>query len=130
MSYPKRGWAEDEERRMIIYVTFKLNKKETAKEHWGLTLPLRKARAATNSLGGMMLLSVSKVLITLDIGDGTERPYEFSARTMNMYVVAGFKSLICGIVKGEKKKSPFVRNNKSSQGGRVEVGQSHLRYED
>lgn len=80
-----------------------------------LTLPLRKARAATNSLGGMMLLSVSDVLITLDSGDGTERPYEFSARTMNIYVVAGFKSLIWANGKERKRKEKFIcEYNKSS----------------
>lgn len=77
---------------MIIYATFKLNK---VGEKLKLTFPLRKARAATNSLGGMTLLSVSDVLITPDTGDGMERPYEFSARTMNIYDVAGFSSLIC-----------------------------------
>jgi hypothetical protein len=50
----------------------------------------------------MTLLSVSNVLIALDNGDGTERPYEFSARTMNMYDVAGFKSLIYSKRENEK----------------------------
>jgi hypothetical protein len=45
---------------------------------------------------------LSNVLITLDIGDGIERPYEFSARTTNMYEVAGFKFVIC---KREKNDS-------------------------
>lgn len=68
-------------------------------------MPLRKARAATNSLGGMTLLSAASVLMTLDIGDGTERPYEFSARTMNMYDVVGFKSLIYEAGRGKRKKA-------------------------
>jgi hypothetical protein len=84
-------------------------------------LPLRKARAATNSLGGMMLLSVSNVLITLDIGDGTERPYEFSARTMNIYDVAGFKSLICANERNEKEKSPFVSITNQAEGRTLEI---------
>lgn len=95
-------------------MTFKLNKAARVK----LTLPLRKARAATNSLGGMMLLSVSDVLITLDNGDGMERPYEFSARTMNMYDVAGFSSLICA---PNEKKSPFVRTTNQAEGEPLEI---------
>lgn len=88
-----------------------------------LTFPLRKARAATNSLGGMALLSVSSVLIAPDTGDGTERPYEFSARTMNTYVVAGFSSVICkesGEAKKERniKKNPFVAITNHTSWGR------------
>lgn len=64
----------------------------------------------------MMLLSVSDVLITLDGGDGMERPYEFSARTMNIYDVAGFKSLICKQSEEEIRKKSICENNKSSWG--------------
>lgn len=108
-------------------------------KHVRLTLPLRKARAATNSFGGMALLSVSSVLIAPDTGDGIERPesmvainkynqnfclqetflpYEFSARTMNIYVVAGLSSLICNESQAKKLelKTVCCRKQKSSWG--------------
>lgn len=58
-------------------------------------MPLRKTRAVANTFGGTILLSVPNVLNTLDNGDGMESPYEFSARTKNIYDVAGFSSVIC-----------------------------------
>lgn len=69
-----------------------------------------------------MLLSVSDVLITLDVGEGMERPYEFSARTMNIYDVAGFKSLICKQSEEEiRKKNPFARITNQAEGEPLEI---------
>jgi hypothetical protein len=111
---------------MIIYVARRVS----------LTFPLRKALAATNSLGGMTLLSVSNVLITLDAADGIEMPYEFSARTMNMYDVPGLKSLICKESKENKdnewkamKANPFGSEHTHQTKARAE-GANHLKYED
>lgn len=39
-----------------------------------LTLPLRKARAATSSLSGITLLLRASVLMTLETGDGIDNP--------------------------------------------------------
>lgn len=56
------------------------------------TLPLSTTRAAASSDCGMTPFSVPKVFTTDDTGDGTDIPCVFSARTRNMYVVAGFNS--------------------------------------
>lgn len=48
-----------------------------------LTFPLRNERAVANTFGATTLLSVSKVWIALDNGDGMEKPCKFSARTRN-----------------------------------------------
>lgn len=42
------------------------------------------------------LLSLANVLIALDTADGSDRPYEFSARIRKTYDVAGFRSDIYG----------------------------------
>lgn len=57
-----------------------------------ITLPLSTTRAAASSDCGMTPFSVPKVFTTDDTGDGTDIPCVFSARTKNMYDVAGFNS--------------------------------------
>lgn len=66
-----------------------------------LTLPLSTLRAADNSDCGMTPFSAPKVLTTADTADGIDNPCEFSARTKNIYEVAGFSSPICN--RNEKK---------------------------
>lgn len=56
-------------------------------------MPLSIVRAAASSLGSTTpCLSLASVLIALDTADGSDRPYEFSARTRKTYDVAGFSS--------------------------------------
>lgn len=59
-----------------------------------LTLPLSTLRAADSSDCGIMPFSVPKVFTTDETDDGIDNPCEFSARTRNMYDVAGFSSPI------------------------------------
>lgn len=59
-----------------------------------LTFPLSTIRAAASSVCGTLPFSAPRVFTTLDSTDGTERPWAFSARTRNMYDVAGFNSPI------------------------------------
>lgn len=59
-----------------------------------LTFPLKTMRAAANSDCGTLPLSMPNVFATLDNGDGTERPWAFSARTKKTYDVAGLSSPI------------------------------------
>lgn len=61
---------------------------------WPLTLPLSKLRAADSSDCGIKPFSAPNVLTTDDTADGIDKPCEFSARTKNMYDVAGFSSPI------------------------------------
>lgn len=60
-----------------------------------LTLPLSTLRAADNSDCGITPFSAPKVFTTDDTADGIDNPCEFSARTKNMYDVAGLSSPIC-----------------------------------
>lgn len=62
-----------------------------------ITLPLRTALAADNSACGTTPFSAPNVFTTADSTDGTDMPWEFSARTMKTYEVAGFNSLICRV---------------------------------
>lgn len=68
-----------------------------------LTLPLSTLRAADSSDCGITPFSAPKVLTTDDTAEGIDNPCEFSARTRNMYDVAGLSSPIC------KMKSKFVK---------------------
>lgn len=75
-------------------------------------MPLRAVRAAASSLGSTApFLSLASVLIALDITDGSDKPYEFSARVRKTYVVAGFKSNICKCKK--EKRNKIMRRKKN-----------------
>lgn len=88
-----------------------------------LTLPLSIVRAAASSLGSTTpLLSLANVLISLDTADGSDRPYEFSARIRKIYDVAGFNSVICWV----EKKKLAVKNVHS----RISQGDQHRRRVD
>lgn len=59
-----------------------------------LTLPLSTLRAAESSDCGIMPFSAPKVFTTDETDDGIDNPCEFSARTRNIYDVAGLSSPI------------------------------------
>lgn len=58
------------------------------------TFPLSTLRAADSSDCDIMPFSAPKVFTTDDTDDGIDNPCEFSARTKNIYDVAGFNSPI------------------------------------
>lgn len=71
--------------------------------YFDLTLPLSTLRAADNSDCGITPFSAPDVFTTDDTADGIDSPCEFSARTKNMYDVAGFSSPICNIENVKKQ---------------------------
>lgn len=73
-----------------------------------LTLPLSTLRAADNSDCGITPFSAPKVFTTDDTDDGIDNPCEFSARTRNMYDVAGLSSPICNGERGQEQRMSTI----------------------
>lgn len=80
-----------------------------------LTLPLSTLRAADNSDCGITPFSAPKVFTTDDTADGIDNPCEFSARTKNMYDVAGLSSPICNRKRWKKNVSMTMNEQNLDQ---------------
>lgn len=87
-----------------------------------LTLPLSTLRAADNSDCGMTPFSAPKVLTTDDTADGMDNPWEFSARTKNMYDVAGLSSPICNRNLRKKKNVRKFSKKQKNQSPMISFG--------